>query len=101
MRNLPFLFVCARAPAERAATPTVSTAPVFRNVRRVMGEEVVRFSVVFMGTLDDAPNGGRRKKKETSELHLEIKFKLISERVRYARNLCQIRIRCYKKPLSR
>src|SRR5687768_5796079 len=38
IRNLPFLFVCARAAGESVAAAAVRIAPFLKKVRRVIGE---------------------------------------------------------------
>src|SRR5258706_12770242 len=49
MRNLPFLFVCARPMGESVAAAAVRIAPFFRNVRRVIGEKpgLVAFAFII------------------------------------------------------
>jgi hypothetical protein len=49
MRSLLFLLISARARKESEEMPAVSTAPVFRKVRRVMGEMGVGDDGDFMG----------------------------------------------------
>jgi hypothetical protein len=46
------LLVCARAGNERAATPAVNTAPVFRKVRRVtgVGIEDLPLGIIMVGS---------------------------------------------------
>src|SRR3569623_1107990 len=63
IRNRPFLLVWARAPAERAATPRARTAPFFRKVRRVTGEECKRLAVVSM-IVDTLPAGSGTQEKD-------------------------------------